>query len=80
MVYSVGAVERAMTIHQALLHALHGRQTWFQVADVIGLTRRALAMARPIPGFPTPGLSSHEAWSYADVFRLGLGRMGGSGS
>jgi hypothetical protein len=55
MVYSVGAVERAMTIHQALLHALHGRQTWLQVADVIGLTRRALAMARPIPGFPTPG-------------------------
>jgi hypothetical protein len=54
MVYSVGAVERAMTIHQALLHALHGRQTWLQVADVIGLTRRALAMARPIPGFPTP--------------------------
>ena len=38
MTYSAEAVERAMTIHQALLHALHGRQTWLQVADVIGLS------------------------------------------
>ena len=42
MIYSVGAVERAMTIHQALLHALHGRQTWLQVADVIGLSPRSV--------------------------------------
>ncbi len=42
MVYSVGAVERAMTIHQALRHALHGRQTWLQVADVIGLSPRSV--------------------------------------
>ena len=35
MTYSAGAVERAMTIHQALLHALHGRQTWLQVAERI---------------------------------------------
>ena len=31
-----------MTIHQALLHALHGRQTWLQVADVIGLSPRTV--------------------------------------
>ena len=42
MTYSAGAVERAMTIHQALLHALHGRQTWLQVADVIGLSPRTV--------------------------------------
>ena len=42
MTYSAEAVERAMTIHQALLHALHGRQTWLQVADVIGLSPRTV--------------------------------------
>jgi Homeodomain-like domain len=42
MTYSTGAVERAMTIHQALLHAFHGRQTWLQVADVIGLSPRTV--------------------------------------
>ena len=38
MSYPVAAVERATTIHQAILHALHGRQTWLQVADVLGLS------------------------------------------
>jgi transposase len=42
MAYSLAAVERAMTVHQALLHALHGRQTWLQVADVIGLSPRTV--------------------------------------
>jgi hypothetical protein len=42
MGYSPAAVERAMTIHQALLHALHGRQPWLQVADVIGLSPRTV--------------------------------------
>ena len=57
MVYSVGAVERAMTIHQALLHALHGRQTWLQVADIIGLSPRSVRRWRArleqfgVPGF-----------------------------
>jgi transposase len=42
MGYSAAAVERAMTVHQALLHALHGRQPWLQVADVIGLSPRTV--------------------------------------
>lgn len=42
MGYSAAAVERAMTIHQAILHALHGRQTWLQVADVLGLSPRTV--------------------------------------
>jgi transposase len=42
MAYSPAAVERAMTIHQAILHALHGRQTWLQVADVLGLSPRTV--------------------------------------
>ena len=42
MSYPVAAVERAMTIHQAILHALHGRQTWLQVADVLGLNPRTV--------------------------------------
>jgi transposase len=57
MTYSAGAVERAMTIHQALLHALHGRQTWLQVADVIGLSPRTVRRWRGrLERFGVPGL------------------------
>jgi hypothetical protein len=57
MTYSVGAVERAMTIHQALRHALHGRQTWLQVADVIGLSPRTVRRWRArLEQFGVPGL------------------------
>ncbi len=57
MTYSTGAVERAMTIHQALLHALHGRQTWLQVADVIGLSPRSVRRWRArLEQFGVPGL------------------------
>jgi len=42
MAYSPAAVERAMTIHQAILHAMSGRQTWLQVADVLGLSPRTV--------------------------------------
>lgn len=57
MPYSAGAVERAMTIHQALLHALHGRQTWLQVADVLGLSPRTVRRWRArLERFGVPGL------------------------
>jgi transposase len=57
MTYSAEAVERAMTIHQALLHALHGRQTWLQVADVIGLSPRTVRRWRVrLERFGVPGL------------------------
>jgi hypothetical protein len=42
MIDSAGAVEGAMTIHQALLHARHGRQTWLQVAHVTTPSSRAI--------------------------------------
>jgi hypothetical protein len=42
MAYSPAAVERAMTIHQAILHAMSGRQTWLQVADVLGFSPRTV--------------------------------------
>lgn len=61
MTYPVGAVERAMTIHQALLHALHGRQTWLQVADVIGLSPRTVRRWRArLEQFGVPGLLDHR--------------------
>lgn len=57
MTYSAEAVERAMTIHEALLHALHGRQTWLQVADVIGLSPRTVRRWRArLEQFGVPGL------------------------
>jgi transposase len=57
MTYSAVAVERAMTIHQALLHALHGRQTWLQVADVVGLSPRSVRRWRArLEQFGVPGL------------------------
>jgi hypothetical protein len=42
MAYSPAAVERATTIHQAILYAMSGRQTWLQVADVLGLSPRTV--------------------------------------
>jgi hypothetical protein len=57
MAYSLAAVERAMTVHQALLHALHGRQTWLQVADVIGLSPRSVRRWRArLEQYGVPGL------------------------
>jgi transposase len=57
MAYSLAAVERAMTVHQALLHALHGRQTWLHVADVIGLSPRSVRRWRArLEQFGVPGL------------------------
>jgi transposase len=57
MPYSLAAVERAMTVHQALLHALHGRQTWLQVADVIGLSPRSVRRWRArLEQYGVPGL------------------------
>jgi transposase len=57
MTYSAGAVERAMTVHQAVLHALHGRQTGLQVADVIGLSPRSVRRWRArLEQFGVPGL------------------------
>jgi len=35
-------VDVPLTIHRAILHALHGRQTWLHVADVLGLSPRTM--------------------------------------
>ena len=38
MSYPPDAVERAMRIQEVILHAMHGRQTWLQAADVLVCT------------------------------------------
>lgn len=42
MSYPPDAVERAMTIQEVILHAMHGRQTWLQAADVLGISPRTM--------------------------------------
>jgi hypothetical protein len=38
MAYTRAAVERAMKVQEAILRALSGRQSWLQVADVLGVS------------------------------------------
>jgi len=42
MGYSLGAVERAMTMQEVILRAMSGRQTWLQAADVLGISPRTM--------------------------------------
>src|SRR5437879_7424170 len=46
MTYSAKAMEWAMKIQEVLLRALSGRQTWLQVADVLGLSPRTVRRLR----------------------------------
>ena len=40
MAYTRAAVERVMKVPEAILRALSGRQSWLQVADVLGVSPR----------------------------------------
>src|SRR4029078_7657299 len=40
MSYTRTAVERAMKVQEAIVRALSGRQSWLQVADVLGVSPR----------------------------------------
>ena len=46
MAYSRAAVERAMKVQEAMLRALSGRQSWLQVADVLGVSPRTVRRLR----------------------------------
>ena len=43
MAYIRAAAERAMTVREAILRALSGRQSWLRVADVLGSARARCA-------------------------------------
>ncbi len=46
MAYTRAAVERAMKVQEAILRALSGRQSWLQVAEVLGLSPRTVRRLR----------------------------------
>jgi len=46
MTYTLAAVERAMKVQEVILQALSGRQTWLQVADVLGVSPRTVRRLR----------------------------------
>ena len=46
MAYTRAAVERAMKVQEAILRALSGRQSWWQVADVLGVSPRTVRRLR----------------------------------
>ena len=45
MVYSAGAVERAMKVQEVVLRALSGQLTWLQAAVILGRSPRSSAAA-----------------------------------
>ena len=46
MPYPQAAVERAMKVQEVILRALSGRQSWLQVADVLGVSARTVRRLR----------------------------------
>jgi transposase len=46
MTYTQAAVERAMKVQEVILRALSGRQSWLQVADVLGVSARTVRRLR----------------------------------
>lgn len=46
MTYARAAVERAMKVQEVILRALSGRQSWLQVADILGVTPRTVRRLR----------------------------------
>jgi hypothetical protein len=46
MGYPVGAMERAMKVHEVILRALSGQFTWLQAADILGRSPRSIRRMR----------------------------------
>lgn len=46
MAYTRAAVERVMKVQEAILRALSGRQSWLQVADMLGVSPRTVRRLR----------------------------------
>jgi len=46
MAYPLGAVERAMKVRDVILHALAGKLTWIQAAEILGRSARSVRRLR----------------------------------
>ena len=46
MGYPVGAMERAMKVHEVIVRALSGQLTWLQAADILGRSPRSIRRMR----------------------------------
>jgi transposase len=46
MAYPLGAVERAMKVRDVILHALAGKLTWIQAAEILGRSARSIRRMR----------------------------------
>ena len=46
MTYTQAAVERAVKVHEVLMQALSGRQSWLHVAEVLGVSARTVRRLR----------------------------------
>jgi len=46
MAYPLGAVERAMKVHDVILQALAGKVTWIQAAEILGRSARSIRRLR----------------------------------
>jgi transposase len=46
MLYSSGAVERAMKVHEIIMRALDGQLTWIQAAEILGRSPRRIRRLR----------------------------------
>ena len=78
MSYTAVAVERAMKVQEVILRAMSGRQTWLQVADVLGVSARTVRRLRlRYKHFGYDGLFDHRrrrpsprAVPFAEVQRI----------
>lgn len=61
MAYTAAAWERAMKVQEVILRALSGRQSWLQVADVLGISPRTVRRMRwRFQRFGAAGLLDHR--------------------
>ena len=61
MAYTQAAVERAVKVHEVLMQALSGRQSWIHVAEVLGVSARTVRRLRwRYEQYGFPGLYDHR--------------------
>ena len=63
MTYTRAAVERAMKVQEVILRALSGRQSWLQVADVLGVRYPDLIVAE--------GMYTGVTWTAEEALHAG---------
>ena len=78
MTYPGAAVERAMKVQDVILCALSGRQSWLQVADILGVSPRTVRRLRwRYERYPSPSRAEDPSRSRrrrVRPARLALGR------